>query len=200
MSQRFGCCFDADFVGLLNQCLHNDCIGKYIQGMPVKTPPASFYSAESLRPEGTIGLLMKRVMQSVLLQIDRRLAVHDLTHAQWLPLYRISRGGCDTMAALARDQSLDPGAMTRALDRLEAKGLVRRERSQQDRRVIKLELTDSGRAVSQHVPAVLAEVLNAHLAGFAESEWLMLNDLLQRMLANGEALRDCGKDLAKDSE
>ena len=93
MSQRFGCCFDADFVGLLNQCLHNDCIGKYIQGMPVKTPPASFYSAESLRPEGTIGLLMKRVMQSVLLQIDRRLAAHDLTHAQWLPLYRIARGG-----------------------------------------------------------------------------------------------------------
>ena len=78
--------------------------------------------------------------------------------------------------------------------------MVRRERSQQDRRVIKLELTDSGRAVSQHVPAVLAEVLNAHLAGFAESEWQMLNDLLQRMLANGEALRDCGKDLAKDSE
>ncbi len=168
--------------------------------MPAKIPPASFYSAESLRPEGTIGLLMKRVMQSVLLQIDRRLAAHDLTHAQWLPLYRIARGGCDTMAALARDQSLDPGAMTRALDRLEAKGLVRRERSQQDRRVIKLELTDSGRAVSQQVPAVLAEVLNAHLAGFAESEWQMLNDLLHRMLANGEALRECSKDLAKDSE
>ncbi len=169
--------------------------------MPAPTPsPASFYSAESLRPEGTIGRLMKRVMQSVLLQIDRRLAVHDLTHAQWLPLYRIARGGCDTMAALARDQSLDPGAMTRALDRLETKGLVRRERSQQDRRVIKLELTDSGRDVSQHVPAVLAEVLNAHLAGFTQSEWLMLTDLLERMLANGEALRDCTKDIAKDSE
>ena len=157
-------------------------------------PPASFYSADNLRPETSVGLLIKRVMQSVLLQIDRRLVEHDLTHAQWLPLYRLARGGCDTMAALARDQSLDPGAMTRALDRLEAKGLLRRERSLQDRRVVKLELTDAGRAASQPVPAVLAEVLNAHLAGFSETEWLVLIDLLQRMVANGDALRDLAKD------
>ena len=135
-------------------------------------------------------MLMKRVMQSVLLQVDRRLAAHDLTHAQWLPLYRLAQGDCATMAALARDQVLDPGAMTRALDRLEAKGLLRRERSLQDRRVVQLVLTDAGRAVSQHVPAVLSEVLNAHLAGFAHAEWQQLIDLLQRMVANGDALRD----------
>jgi DNA-binding MarR family transcriptional regulator len=152
-------------------------------------PPADFYTPQSLRPDNSVGLLMKRVMQSVLLQIDRRLAPHDLTHAQWLPLYRLSRGECGTIAALARDQSLDPGAMTRALDRLEAKGLVRRERSQQDRRVVKLELTEAGRAAAQHVPPVLAEVLNAHLAGFSEAEWLQLIGLLQRLLANGDALR-----------
>ena len=159
-------------------------------------PPADFYTAESLRQETSVGFLIKRVMQSVLLQVDRRLAAHDVTHAQWLPLYRLSRGECDTMAALARDQALDPGAMTRALDRLEAKGLIRRERSLQDRRVVKLELTEAGQAVSLLVPAVLAEVMNAHLAGFAESEWRVLVDLLQRMVANGDALRD----LAKDAE
>ena len=162
------------------------------------SPPAKFYRAEAMRPEASVGYLMKRVMQSVLLQIDRRLAPHDLTHAQWLPLYRIARGECDTMAALARDQSLDPGAMTRALDRLEAKGLLKRERSLQDRRVVKLELTEAGRAVSRHVPPVLAEVLNAHLAGFAESEWQLLIDLLQRMVANGDALREPAKDVPKE--
>ena len=164
--------------------------------MPADTPPpADFYTADSLRQETSVGFLIKRVMQSVLLQIDRRLAAHDLTHAQWLPLYRLSRGECDTMAALARDQALDPGAMTRALDRLEAKGLIRRERSSQDRRVVKLELTEAGQAVSLLVPAVLAEVLNAHLAGFAESEWRVLVDLLQRMVANGDAMRDLAKDV-----
>ncbi len=152
--------------------------------------PVAFYCAESLRPDTSVGLLMKRVMQSVLLQVDRKLAVHDLTHAQWMPLYKLARGECATMAALARDQALDPGAMTRALDRLEAKGLLRRERSVQDRRVVQLVLTDAGREVSQHVPAVLSEVLNAHLAGFSEAEWLLLIGLLQRMAGNGDALRD----------
>ena len=158
---------------------------------PADAPaPVVFYSADSLRPDTSVGMLMKRVMQSVMLQVDRRLAAHDLTHAQWLPLYKLARGECATMAALARDQVLDPGAMTRALDRLEAKGLLRRERSLQDRRVVQLVLTDAGREVSQHVPAVLSEVLNAHLAGFEHSEWEQLIGLLQRMVANGDTLRD----------
>ena len=157
-------------------------------------PPATFYTAESLRPDNSVGLLMKRAMQSILLQIDRRLAAHDLTHAQWLPLYRLSRGECVTMAALARDQAMDPGAMTRALDRLEAKGLVTRERSLQDRRVVKLALTEAGRAAALPVPGVLAEVLNAHLAGFSPDEWLQLLALLQRLVVNGDALRDAARD------
>ena len=163
--------------------------------MPESLPTAAaFYTGASLSPDNSVGLLMKRVMQSLLRQIDRRLAEHDLTHAQWLPLYRLARGDCMTMGALARDQGLDPGAMTRALDRLESKGLLRRERSLQDRRVVKLALTDAGHAAAQPVPAVLAEVLNAHLTGFSEAEWTQLIGLLQRMVVNGDALRDVGKD------
>lgn len=157
-------------------------------------PPADFYGPDTLRPENSVGLLMKRVMQSMLLQTDRRLAAQDLTHAQWLPLFKLARGDCDTVAALARDQALDPGAMTRALHRLEAKGLVTRLRSQQDRRVVKLALTEAGRAAAASVPPVLAEVLNAHLAGFSHAEWRTLIHLLQRLAANGDALRDAAKD------
>jgi DNA-binding MarR family transcriptional regulator len=159
-------------------------------------PPAGFYTADALRPDNSVGLLIKRVMQSVLLQIDRRLSAHDLTHAQWLPLYRLSRGECVTTGELARDQALDPAAMTRAIDRLEAKGLLHRERSQQDRRVVRLELTEAGRAAARLVPPVLAEVLNAHLAGFSHDEWQQLISLLQRMVVNGDALRDAGKEAA----
>jgi len=79
--------------------------------------------------------------------------------------------------------------MTRALDRLEAKGLVARVRSSEDRRVVNLELTDAGREVAAVVPAVLAEVLNLHLAGFSHDEWRALLGMLKRMRANGDALR-----------
>jgi len=153
-------------------------------------PPAQLYRADSLRQDRSIAYLTKRAVQSMLLQVDRRLARHDLTHAQWLPLFKLSQGECSTLVELARTVSMDPGAMTRALDRLEAKGLVRRVRSLQDRRVIQLELTPEGREAAKVVPAVIADVHNAHLAGFTEAEWETLIDLLQRLVANGDALRE----------
>jgi DNA-binding MarR family transcriptional regulator len=106
-----------------------------------------------------------------------------------VPLFKLAHGECGTVAELARTLQSDPGAMTRALDRLEAKGLVARVRSSEDRRVVNLELTEAGREVAAVVPAVLAEVLNLHLAGFSKDEWRALLGMLKRMRANGEALR-----------
>jgi len=148
-----------------------------------------FYQAGQYRPQHSVGDLMRRVIGSVRAQADMRLAGLDLTYAQWLPLYRLALGSVDTVAALARELEMDPGAMTRALDRLEAKALVRRERSTVDRRVVHLQLTDAGRQTAGEVPPVLADVLNQHLAGFSADEWQQLLGLLQRMLANGERLR-----------
>jgi DNA-binding MarR family transcriptional regulator len=152
-------------------------------------PRAAFYSADTYRQEESVGAAMKGVIASITHQVDRRLVDHDLTHAQWVPLFKLAHGECGTVAELARTLQSDPGAMTRALDRLEAKALVARVRSSEDRRVVNLELTDAGREVAAIVPAVLAEVLNLHLAGFTEAEWRSLLSMLQRMRANGDALR-----------
>ena len=83
------------------------------------------------------------------------------------PLQRLLLDQTGTVAALARLCQLDAGGMTRLLDRLETKGLVRRERSQEDRRVVNLELTDEGRAaaldpaVSERAMAVNARLRSA---------------------------------------
>jgi DNA-binding MarR family transcriptional regulator len=129
-------------------------------------------------------------MMSVVFQIDKRLDIHDLTSAQWGPLMRLRTTGGSTVAELARWLNVDAGAMTRLLDRLEKKGLCKRVRSTEDRRVVKVELTPEGEAAIREVPAVLAEVMNAHLAGFSKTEWLALKTYLQRMLDTGDALRD----------
>lgn len=166
--------------------------------IPSSAPSADFYSADSYCQEESVGAAMKAVMALILQQVDRRLVDHDLTHAQWVPLFKLAHGECGTVAELARTLQSDPGAMTRALDRLEAKGLVARLRSSEDRRVVNLELTEAGREVASVVPAVLAEVLNLHLAGFTEAEWRSLLGMLQRMRANGEALRASSAAAASD--
>jgi DNA-binding MarR family transcriptional regulator len=156
---------------------------------PVTLDAANFYRAGSYTPDQSVGYAMKQVIASIMTQVDKRLVEHDLTHAQWVPLFKLAHGECATVAELARTLQSDPGAMTRALDRLEAKGLVARTRSIEDRRVVNLELTEAGRSLADVVPGVLAEVLNLHLAGFTEPEWRSLLSMLQRMRANGEALR-----------
>ena len=153
------------------------------------SPSPGFYSASYLEPEESVGYLMRKVMASIRTQADAQLSTHDLTYAQWVPLFKISRCDQTTVASLARDLETDPASVTRTLDRLEAKGLVVRERSTTDRRVVRLALTPDGKKVADRVPAVLADVLNGHLSDFSRDEWQMLLGLLRRMLANGEALR-----------
>ena len=150
----------------------------------------AFYAPGQYTPDQSVGYLMRKVLSSILSQADAQLAVHDVTYVQYLPLYKLMHcDECNTVAALSRDLEIDASAMTRSLDRLETKGLVRRERSTADRRVVHLVLTDAGREVAAKVPGVLAEVLNGHLSDFSRSEWQLLLQMLQRMLANGEALR-----------
>ena len=153
-------------------------------------PPADFYRAAGYCAEESVGYLMKRIMMSIVSQADKRLDLHGLTSAQWGPLVRLQTVGGATVAELARWLNVDAGAMTRLLDRLEKKGLCKRVRSTEDRRVVRVELTPDGEAAIAEVPAVLSEVLNAHLAGFSKTEWLALRNYLQRMLEAGEALRE----------
>jgi DNA-binding MarR family transcriptional regulator len=157
--------------------------------MPETSTPSCFYVSGQYAAEQSVGYLLNKVLSSILSQADNQLSAYKVTYAQWVPLFKLfKQDGC-TPLAMARDLSIDPAALTRSLNRLEAKGLVRRERSTQDRRAVHLWLTDEGRAVAEHVPGVLADVLNAHLQGFTHEEWQLLLRLLTRMVANGDALK-----------
>ena len=153
-------------------------------------PPADFYRPADYCAEESVGYLMKRIMLSIVQQADKQLGKHDLTSAQWGPLLRLKNCGGSTVVELARWAHTDAGAMTRLLDRLEKKGLCKRVRSTEDRRVVRVELTPAGEVAITEVPAVLSDVMNAHLAGFSKTEWQALKTYLKRMLETGEALRD----------
>ncbi len=153
-------------------------------------PAARFYRGDRYSPDDSVTHLMRQVLNSVAQHTVRRLEPQGLTNAQWLPLFKLRLGAAQTVAELARECEADAGAMTRMLDRLEAKGLCRRVRSVQDRRVVNIQLTPEGEQAADRVPPALAAVLNAHLAGFTRQEWETLKHLLRRMLVNAEGLRD----------
>jgi DNA-binding MarR family transcriptional regulator len=150
--------------------------------------PADLYRPGAYCAEDSVAYLMKRVLASFIQQAELQLEPHDLTHAQWMPLFKLRQAKRMAVAEMARELQMDAGATTRLLDRLEKKGLCKRVRSTEDRRVVMLELTPEGEAAAALVPGVLTDVLNAHLSGFSKTEWQALMSYLRRMLENGEAL------------
>lgn len=147
-----------------------------------------YYQAcpDSLRMDNNLGLLIKRVHTLLHRVIDHKVTPLGLTAMQWRPLLLIDHKEIDTPAELARFMHVDTGAMTRTLDRLEAKGFLIRQRSQDDRRVVKVLLTQTGKDVVEQILPAIADTLNLHLEGFSRDEIQMLFGLLHRLILNGE--------------
>lgn len=147
---------------------------------------AGYYKGDQYRTEDSVGFLMKQAVELLSRSIDARMAEHSLTDAQWRPLLKLSIHPQTTATQMARMVGCDSGATTRLLDRLEDKGLLRRVRSTDDRRVLQLELTPEGHKAAMVVPFVIAEVLNTHLADLTHAEIDQLRKLLERVVATGQ--------------
>jgi DNA-binding MarR family transcriptional regulator len=146
----------------------------------LKRPPAA--AEPSFR---AVGRLIKHVFSSLVRSVDGRMQPLELTAMQWEPLLLLFLERADTVAALAREAQVNCGAMTRMLDRIEHKRLVGRRSSEQDRRVVHLELTEKGVGVGKAIQPLINAELKRHLRGFSENEIETLKDFLSRMLENG---------------
>ena len=145
---------------------------------------APIYDPKTFNPGNGVGRLLSRVKLEMHDALERELAPHDITAAQFIILINLSSGEVDSASKLCKGVSYDPGAMTRMLDRLEAKGLIRRVRCGEDRRKVILELTAEGKAVLPKLIATYVGVLNRFLSGFTKTDVRQLETLLSRMLAN----------------
>ena len=142
------------------------------------------YDLKSYDPKRSIGGLLGRVKMEMSAALDAELAPLDITAAQYVILKSIALGEADSASGLCKGISYDPGAMTRMLDRLERRGLVRRVAHPNDRRASNLELTAEGKAVYPRLRASAMKVLNRFLSGFTPKEARQLESYLLRMLEN----------------
>ncbi|HET6552909.1 MAG TPA: MarR family transcriptional regulator [Dyella sp.] len=111
----------------------------------------------------------------------------DLRFTQFLILKRLALIGPMSASELARAVELDGGAMTRQLDQLEGRGLLRRQPHEQDRRALRIELTELGDATWRQMTPCNDRVLEAAQRALDATEREQLRDYLERVL---KALRD----------
>ena len=146
--------------------------------------PDEIYDVKTFQPGTSVGYLVNRVRADLLAAMDRELEPFDVTSAQYIIMGHLVYNLASSASGLCKGIAYDPGAMTRMIDRLEAKGLIRRVRSEDDRRAVVLELTDEGRAVFPKMRVKVVGVLNHLMRGFSKAEARQLESLLQRMVAN----------------
>src|SRR5690606_31189213 len=134
------------------------CLGSYHGFMPASanaSDPVAHYDGRHLAAEESLAYLVRQLYQSLQRAMDREMAPLDLTAMQWRHLALIDMKKADNPVELARCAGMDTGAMTRALDRLEAKGLICRIRCHHDRRMVRLELTEEGHTQAARIPYAL---------------------------------------------
>jgi MarR family multiple antibiotic resistance transcriptional regulator len=136
--------------------------------------------------EMVVGHLIGRARSALLTGLDGELEPFGLTGAQFAVLKNVADGIAETAADLCRTMHYDTGSMTRMLDRLEEKAVLRRERCTEDRRVVYLRITDTGNELLPQLRAAAVHVLSRHLAGFSSEEVENLKQYLVRMIHNGQ--------------
>ena len=142
------------------------------------------YEIETFRPSQEVGAFIGHARRTIVEAIEQKLAPLDISHAQWIVVMLLGDGAAVTAAELCKILVYDPGAMTRLLDRLEKKGVLRRVRAKSDRRTARLELTPEGKRLYPKILEALVQEFNRLLRGFSKAEVRQLEDLLQRMVAN----------------
>ena len=110
--------------------------------LSTKTAPLPGASGQS---GSQLGLLFRQVRDAMWARMERELAAagHELTFSQYITLKRLAEGEARA-SELAQAADLNPGAMTRLLDRLEQKGFTTRVADLEDRRALRVALTESG--------------------------------------------------------
>ena len=130
------------------------------------------------------GFLLNDVARLLRTAYDRRIRKLGLTRAQWWVLTHLYRGDGVSQTELAETLEIEKPTLGRLLDRLEAKGWVRREHDARDRRVWRVHLTDEVAPALRTMRALAAELRRDALTGVIGAERERFVDTLLAIKGN----------------
>jgi DNA-binding MarR family transcriptional regulator len=103
---------------------------------------------------------------------------HGLTGPQVTALKILESIGTLSLSELSARMSAKNSTITGIVDRMERDGLVKRERSADDRRVVYLRATARGRAIAASVPVTAMEIFGAALGSLDDRDQAELMRIL----------------------
>jgi DNA-binding MarR family transcriptional regulator len=141
-------------------------------------------------PDDYLPYLVARASHVILREFHRLLRPRRMRVVEWRVLATLSAGGAYTVGALARASLLEQPTLSKLLDRLERRRLVRRAAAGMDLRQSVIELTARGRARIRPAVAQARRHERKVLRGFLAKDVQTFRRLLKAFTArleNGRA-------------
>jgi MarR family multiple antibiotic resistance transcriptional regulator len=134
--------------------------------------------------------LVGQVRLAIIAGVDREflgceeVASLEVTAAQFSILRIVLKGNARSACELCKFMDYDRGAMSRMIDRLESKNLIRRVPLAHTRRTMALEVTAAGKAAFPKMEACLDRVVGRLLKGVTKPQLREAEKVLKKMLEN----------------
>ena len=136
---------------------------------------------EGFQVEDHVGFLLRRAHQRHVALFTSAVPHTELTPTQFTALLKTAQLGRITQNHLGRLAAMDPATIQGVVQRLIARGLVRRGHDPMDRRTAVLEPTEAGVALISSVVACACRVHEAALAPLSPEERVIFLTLLRKM-------------------
>ena len=143
-----------------------------------------YYTLESLEAHTSVGFLIKRCGILITQLAERRFESEPLSFTQWMILMWLTKVPHSSPTELSVHLGHDMGALTRVVDELEREALVRRERSEHDRRAVQIAVTPEGRRMAHAGKRIMLDLVNELVAPLSRTETDALISSLQRVLTH----------------
>jgi len=155
-----------------------------------------YYRANDYKARESIGYLLRRGRNLLTQQVEalfkQKFGDESVPYVHWVILMCLRDDLARTPSELSQYICHDSGALTRVLDQMEEHGLITRERSSEDRRVIHLALTPEGHKTVGSLIITVVDYYNELLTGFSHEEIDTLLRLLTRVVDKLDSARSDG--------
>ena len=122
-----------------------------------------------------------RTARALRKELSAALVEQGLTGSQYVVLEAIPEEGA-SLGFLAQHVKRDPSNITGIVDRLERSGLTVRGKDPRDRRVIKVFMTEEGKAIREKIKAVYPDAVHQRMQVLSEDEKKQLELILEKLM------------------
>ena len=124
---------------------------------------------------------LRRIIRAVDLHSRRLIQKTGLSGPQLVLMQILCHAGTESASELAQRANLSQATVTTILDRLEERGLVERKRSTDDKRRVRVALTEKGKSELEHAPKLLQDNFVHAFAELPDWEQHLIIASLQRV-------------------